>query len=84
MELIEQWKIHDAVETYGIRHWGKGYFAVGANGHLHVHPTKDSRRSIDLKQLVDQLQLRGIVCEVLPALNPSVVVRDPRAAVLAE
>ena len=29
-------------------------------GHVCIHPTKDPGRSIDLKQLVDHLQLRGI------------------------
>jgi arginine decarboxylase len=45
---------------YEIDRWGQGYFGVGDNGHVKVHPTKDPKRSIDLKQLVDELQLRGI------------------------
>src|SRR5437667_8171833 len=50
MELIEKWKIHDAVETYGIRHWGKGYFGINKAGHVTVHPTKRSDQAIDLKE----------------------------------
>jgi arginine decarboxylase len=64
-EVGDAWTTVDASELYDVERWGKGYFAVGANGHLHVHPTKDSRRSIDLKQLVDQLQLRGIALPTL-------------------
>ena len=45
--------------------WGKGYFSVGENGHLFVHPTKEAGRSIDLKQLVDTLQWRGISLPIL-------------------
>ena len=45
--------------------WGNGYFAVNSSGHLEVHPTKDPQRAIDLKQLVDRLQLRGIGLPVL-------------------
>ncbi|HSU60163.1 MAG TPA: biosynthetic arginine decarboxylase, partial [Bryobacteraceae bacterium] len=45
--------------------WGKGYFSVGENGHLFVHPTKEATRSIDLKQLVDTLQWRGISLPIL-------------------
>ncbi len=45
--------------------WGKGYFSVGANGNLLVHPTKESNRTIDLKQLVDTLGWRGISLPIL-------------------
>jgi arginine decarboxylase len=59
-EVGDAWTIADATELYEIERWGKGYFAIGENGHVKVHPTKDPNRSIDLKQLVDHLQLRGI------------------------
>jgi arginine decarboxylase len=65
MDLIEKWKIQDAVETYGVRHWGKGYFGVNAAGHVTVHPTKREDQSIDLKELIDQLQARGIQVPIL-------------------
>jgi arginine decarboxylase len=65
MELIGKWKIQDAVETYGIRHWGKGYFGVNSAGHVTVHPTKREDQSIDLKELIDQLQARGIQLPIL-------------------
>src|SRR5215204_4613994 len=55
----------DAAELYEVDRWGKGYFSVSAAGHVLVHPTKDPARSIDLKQLVDHLQLRGIHLPVL-------------------
>src|SRR5260370_29776714 len=65
MELIEKWKVQDSLETYGIRHWGKGYFGINQAGHVTVHPDKDPNKSIDLKQLVDQLQTRGIQLPIL-------------------
>jgi arginine decarboxylase len=55
----------DAAELYEVARWGKGYFAVAPSGHLLVHPTKEPDRSIDLKQLVDHLMLRGIHLPVL-------------------
>jgi arginine decarboxylase len=57
--------VNDATELYEVDRWGKGYFSVAASGHLLVHPTKDPSRSIDLKQLTDHLQLRGIGLPVL-------------------
>src|SRR5438270_5951451 len=65
MELMEKWKTHDAVETYGIRHWSKGYFGINKAGHVTVHPNKTPAQAIDLKELVDQLQARGIQLPIL-------------------
>jgi arginine decarboxylase len=59
-DVGEAWSVSEATEAYEIARWGKGYFSIGDTGHVHVHPTKDPARSIDLKQLVDHLQLRGI------------------------
>src|SRR6266702_8984719 len=65
MELIEKWQIQDAIETYGIRNWGKGYFGINKAGHVTVHPAKKADTAIDLKDLVDQLQARGIQLPIL-------------------
>ncbi|HYV38672.1 MAG TPA: biosynthetic arginine decarboxylase [Gemmataceae bacterium] len=65
MELMEKWKVADALETYGVRTWGKGYFSINAAGHVTVHPTKDPEKSIDLKELIDNLQARGIQLPIL-------------------
>jgi arginine decarboxylase len=62
---VRLWTATDAAELYDIARWGKGYFSVGENGHVRVHPTKDPERCIDLKQLVDRLQMRGIDLPIL-------------------
>ncbi|MGH6913780.1 MAG: hypothetical protein ACREH3_08755, partial [Geminicoccales bacterium] len=59
------WSVHDAAELYEVARWGNGYFSVNEAGHVQVHPTKDPARAIDLKELVDRLQLRGISLPVL-------------------
>jgi arginine decarboxylase len=59
-DLGEAWRVADAAELYQVDRWGQGYFSIGDNGQVRVHPTKDVNRSLDLKQLVDDLQLRGI------------------------
>ena len=60
-----RWSVHDASELYEVPRWGKGYFAVNEAGHLEVRPTKDPAAAIDLKELIDRLQLRGISLPVL-------------------
>jgi arginine decarboxylase len=64
-EPTERWSIVDAGELYDVASWGKGYFSVGSNGHLWVHPTKDATRGIDLRELVEKLELRGISLPIL-------------------
>jgi arginine decarboxylase len=62
---VEPWSVVDAAELYEVARWGNGYFSVNDVGHVCVHPTKDRSRSIDLKELVDRLQLRGIDLPIL-------------------
>jgi arginine decarboxylase len=64
-EPTERWNTTDASELYDVASWGKGYFSVGENGHLWVHPNKDPQRRIDLKELVDTIVLRGIAPPIL-------------------
>jgi arginine decarboxylase-like protein len=59
-DVGDVWSVADATELYEIDRWGQGYFTIGDNGQVKIHPTKDPNSSIDLKQLVDDLQLRGI------------------------
>ncbi len=64
-QVGEPWTIADAAELYEIGRWGKGYFSIDKSGHVLVHPTKEPARAIDLKELVDHLQLRGIGLPIL-------------------
>jgi len=67
--LVEQdaqtWSVEDAAELYEIERWGKGYFGVNQAGHVCVRPTKDPKRTIDLKKLVDRLAARGMDAPIL-------------------
>jgi arginine decarboxylase len=60
-----RWTISDSAELYEVGGWGKGYFSVNQAGHICVHPDKNPERCIDLKQLVDQLKVRGVEPPVL-------------------
>src|ERR1700745_1419680 len=65
MEPTERWTPQVASDFYDVASWGKGYFSVGDNGHVRVHPEKDTARAIDLKELIDTLVLRGISLPIL-------------------
>jgi len=64
-EPADRWSIAEASELYDVNSWGKGYFSIGATGNVCVHPDKNPERKIDLKELVDNLQLRGIALPIL-------------------
>jgi arginine decarboxylase len=57
--------IEQTLETYGIENWGAGYFDVNRKGNLIVHPTENDNRAADLKEIIDDLQRRGIGTPVL-------------------
>src|SRR5207249_7508145 len=62
---MENWTIQDSIECFNIKDWGKDYFSINEKGHVSVHPDKRPDHSIDLKELVDQLQTRGIQLPIL-------------------
>jgi arginine decarboxylase len=64
-DAVERWSITDASELYDVPSWGKGYFGINAHGHLTVHPNRDPNKAIDLKELIDRLQLRGLDLPIL-------------------
>ncbi|HEX2523858.1 MAG TPA: biosynthetic arginine decarboxylase, partial [Terriglobia bacterium] len=64
-ERMENWTIQDSIDCYNIKNWGKDYFSVNEKGHITVHPDKKPDHAIDLKELVDQLQARGIALPIL-------------------
>ena len=47
--LSPRWKIEDAIEKYGIQHWGKGYFTVNDAGHMVATPNGPQNGHIDIK-----------------------------------
>ncbi|MCA9270217.1 MAG: biosynthetic arginine decarboxylase [Planctomycetales bacterium] len=68
-DVATQFSVADAADLYNVASWGRGYFSINAEGRLCVHPDKDPNRSIDLKQLVDTLQLRNIEAPLLLRFN---------------
>jgi arginine decarboxylase len=64
-DVGSKWSVTEATELYDVARWGQGYFSINDQGHLVVHPTKDPARGVDLKRLIDRLELRGLSAPVL-------------------
>ena len=61
---MRKWRIEDSSELYNVPGWGRNYFKVNNSGHVEVTPRKSSP-AVDLKELMDELQLRDITAPVL-------------------
>src|SRR5690606_9496288 len=69
----DKWTIEDAVETYGIQHWGAGYFSISRRGEVVVDitdRTTGAPHSVSIPKLLDELDARGI--------RPPLLLRFPR------
>ncbi|MGN0058690.1 MAG: biosynthetic arginine decarboxylase [Phocaeicola plebeius] len=61
---MRKWRIEDSEELYNITGWGVSYFSINDQGHVVVTPRKDGV-AVDLKELVDELQLRDVTAPML-------------------
>ena len=61
---MRKWRIEDSAELYNINGWGLKYFSINDKGHVQVTP-KEGCASVDLKELMDELQVRDITAPVL-------------------
>ncbi len=61
---MREWRIEDSAELYNITGWGLKYFSINEKGHVQVTPREDYA-PVDLKELMDELQVRDITAPVL-------------------
>lgn len=61
---MRKWRIEDSEELYNITGWGTSYFSINDKGHVVVTPRKNGV-AVDLKELVDELQLRDVAAPML-------------------
>jgi len=61
---MRKWRIEDSAELYNISGWGINYFSINDKGNVVVTPKKDGVE-VDLKELVEELQLRDVATPML-------------------
>ena len=61
---MRKWRVEDSCELYNINSWGKDYFSINESGNVTVRP-KAGGPEIDLRKLMDELQLHDVGAPVL-------------------
>ena len=56
----ERWSIEDSAALYGLDRWGAPYFSINGRGHISVQPQGERGGSLDLVELVSELQGRNL------------------------
>lgn len=64
LRRMRRWRIDDSAELYNINGWGLKYFTINDKGHVTVTPREGSA-GVDLKELMDELQVRDVTSPVL-------------------
>jgi arginine decarboxylase len=62
---LRAWTVQDSTELYNIRGWGRDFFSINEAGNVEVTPAGPGTLKIDLKELVDDLQSRGLNLPIL-------------------
>jgi arginine decarboxylase len=62
---MSEWNIKKSEALYGINYWGANFFGVNNDGHVAVKPAGANGPSLDLYNLVQDLQERGIRMPIL-------------------
>lgn len=61
---MRKWRIDDSAELYNIQGWGRKYFSINEKGNVAVTP-REGFASVDLREVMDELQVRDITSPVL-------------------
>ncbi|MCH7600140.1 MAG: biosynthetic arginine decarboxylase [Myxococcales bacterium] len=66
---MANWTIRDSLDLYHVLNWGSGFFAINDAGDVEVRPRTHDERSIDLLELVENLEQRGVHTPLLIRFN---------------
>ena len=59
------WSIEKSNKLYGLNKWGREYFSINSSGNIAVHPKGQNNQSLDLFELVEELQNRNLKLPLL-------------------
>ena len=63
---MSNWTVEQSRKLYNIERWGNGYFDINEQGNVIVRPDQQRpEHTIDLFQLIDEIQQHGLISPVL-------------------
>ncbi|AGY58242.1 biosynthetic arginine decarboxylase [Gloeobacter kilaueensis] len=62
---MSEWTIQDSAELYQVEGWGEPYFKINEKGHIAVLPRGEAGGELDLFNLVQDIQKRGLKMPLL-------------------
>ncbi len=57
---MHAWTVRESLELYNVQNWGAGFFTINGDGHVEVRPRGPDGPGIDLLELVEDLERRGL------------------------
>src|SRR5262245_39246365 len=79
-EQIRGWTVRDSLELYQVNSWGDGYFSINDKGRVQVTAQGPQGPSIDLLDLVQELERRGMKAPLLIRFTDILASRIERIA----
>ncbi len=61
----KDWSIENSANLYGLNNWGAEYFSINNLGHIQIHPKDTTKESVDLMELVQELESRNLKLPLL-------------------
>jgi arginine decarboxylase len=62
---LQQWRIEDSIELYGVHNWGSGYFTISEAGEVVICPQGSKGPQISIPEIIAGLHERGYDMPVL-------------------
>ena len=62
---LQQWRVEESIELYGIRNWGAGYFTISEAGEVVICPQGPKGPQISILEIIAGLHERGYDMPVL-------------------
>jgi arginine decarboxylase len=62
---LQQWRVEDSIELYGIRNWGAGHFTISEAGEVVICPQGARGPQISIPEIIAGLRARGYNMPVL-------------------
>ena len=64
-----QWTVEDSESLYGLDHWGDEYFSINNQGNISIHPQGQRGQTLDLLELIKELEGRNLKLPLLIRLD---------------